>query len=200
LIKAIIFDLSEVYLKGIIGAEHYMGPLLGIKPKDIRPMLRGDNLRSLFLGKITEDEYWKRTIEKHGWNVDVKTLKKVARKNFAEISGTREIIVKLREQGFIIGLLSDHAREWIEYLSKKFGYHKLFHSTLYSFEAGSCKPDKKIYGLMLAKLKIKPDECVFVDDKEKNLVPAKELGMKTIRFENAEQLKMELARLSIGVD
>lgn len=200
MITTIIFDLADVYLKGILGIEHYLEPILGIKAKEIYPMILGEELESLFRGEITEEEYWKKIIKKNNWNIDVKLFKKAIRNNFREIRGTREIIEKLREKGFKLGLLSVHAKEWIDYCNKKFDYHKLFYSILYSFEVGIRKPDKRIYELILERLKAKPNECVFIDDQERNLVPARELGMKTVCFEDSEQLKKELALFSVHID
>jgi len=57
-ITTIIFDLSEVYLKGLIGVEHYLEPVLKMEPKEIYSKLIGENFGKLMHGKITEDEYW----------------------------------------------------------------------------------------------------------------------------------------------
>jgi len=53
--------------------------------------------------------------------------------------------------------------------------------------------------MILQKLGSKPEECVFIDDQAKNLLPAKELGMATIEFKNPEQLEEDLADHGINV-
>jgi len=199
LITTIIFDLAEVYLQGIIGVEHRLVPILGVEAKKVATGLRGSDLTELFHGKITEEEYWLRVIEKNNWKIDVATLKRIVRDNFTEIKGTREVIERLREKGYKLGLLSVHTREWIDYCGQKFDYHRLFDSTLYSFEVAASKPDKKVYALILKKLKSKPDECIFIDDNLKNLIPARELGITTIRFKNPAQLRKDLAFLGIDI-
>jgi HAD superfamily hydrolase (TIGR01509 family) len=45
------------------------------------------------------------------------------------------------------------------------------------------------------KLNIKPEECVFIDDHEENLVPARQLGMHTILFQSITQMKRDLEKL-----
>ena len=40
-----------------------------------------------------------------------------------------------------------------------------------------------------------PSECVFIDDKEENLVPAEELGMKTVLFQNPKQAVKEVLNI-----
>lgn len=200
MITTIIFDLAEVYLKGLIGVEHYLEPILGINGKEIRRQLNDRELVSLFHGEITEEEYWLKIVQKNNWKVDIELLKKAIRDNFKEIGGVREIIEKLKEKGFKLGLLSVHAKEWVEYCEKKFDYHKLFDSRLYSFEVAVSKPDKKAYEMIMERLEASPDECIFIDDHESNLVPAKGMGIKTIHFKNPEQLKRELGSFSIIID
>jgi putative hydrolase of the HAD superfamily len=44
-----------------------------------------------------------------------------------------------------------------------------------------------------------PEECVFIDDRPLNLENPKKLGMKTIHFQNAEQLRAELKNCGVEV-
>ena len=199
-ISTIIFDLSEVQITGLRGVEKKLGALLGKNPVEISAALLGDDLNSFFHGKISEDEYLYRTIKKNNWRADIGQLKKTIRENFTEIEGTRKIIERLKKQGFKLGLLSVHGKEWIEYSSAKFDYHKLFDVVLYSFEIAVSKPDRKAYEIMIEKLGVKPEECMFVDDSPENLVPAKALGMKAVLFEGADQLEAEFKRIGLFND
>lgn len=148
MISTIIFDLAEVQITGLLGIGERLGSILGIPPNEIYHGILGPDLSAFFNGKMSEDEYWSRAIERNDWKTDISTLKSKVRENFVEIEGTREIIEKLKARGFRLGLLSVHAKEWIDYKSKKFDYHKLFHSVMYSFEVGVSKPDKMAYKLI----------------------------------------------------
>ena len=200
MITTIIFDLAEVYLKGFYGVEDYLEDILNMKPDEIRNKLQGPEFRLLMKGKITEEEFWKKLIQRNEWNIEINEFKKAIRNNFEEIEGTRDIIEKLRENGFKLGLLSDHSREWIDHCNSKFDYHKLFHSTQYSFEVECCKTDKKTFELLLKKLGEKPENCLFIDDSEKNIDTAKSIGLNTIQFKNPEELRKELTTFSIIID
>lgn len=197
MISTVIFDLGEVQIRGMVGVEHSLEPALQIDPEKIMAGLLGEDLREFFHGKISEDEYWERVVKRTGWNIDTKTLKGAIRDNFQEVEGTREIIQELRANGFKLGLLSVHGKEWVEYKSEKFNHHEPFHSVLYSFEVGISKPDKRVYRMIVERLKSRFDECVFVDDNERNLEPAKELGMAVILFRNAGQLRQDLIALGV---
>lgn len=197
MVTAIVFDLSEVYLRGLYGTHRFLSQKLGVPVSS--EDLCNEISRELFLGNITEEEYWKLILEKNKWKINVDELKNAVRGNFQEIEGTRAIILKLKTNGYKLGLLSVHAREWVDYLEDKFDFHKLFHSVLYSFEVSALKPDRKTFELMLGKLMVKPIECVFVDDGPNNVAVATELGMKAILFESPEKLLISLKGLGVRV-
>ena len=54
------------------------------------------------------------------------------------------------------------------------------------------KPDPQIYRLTVGRMRLLPDECVFVDDKERNTAVAEMLGKKAIVFRSAAQLMRQL--------
>jgi putative hydrolase of the HAD superfamily len=55
------------------------------------------------------------------------------------------------------------------------------------------KPDVRIFELLCEKLKVKPDEVVFVGDTiDSDIVGAKKAGMRTIWIQGNEQLKSDL--------
>lgn len=193
MITTIIFDLSEVYLQGLKGTEKHIQSKIKISNSDLLVY----ELHQLFLGEVTEDEYWSLIKKRHSWDISVTELKNAVRKNFQEIKGTRKIIEGLKENGYKLGLLSNHAKEWIEYCEITYKYHLLFHKVVYSYEAGFSKPSPNIFLLILKKLKAKPEECLFIDDHIKNIQAAQELGFNTIHFTSPKDLKKELRLLKI---
>lgn len=163
MITTIIFDLSEVYLGGMYGIEEKIALHSGQEvPNDY--IHRLDVTHDFFHGKITEEEFWKGLIENHSWNIDIPTLKKLVRSQMTEVEGTRDIMERLHKNGYKLGLLSIHAKEWIDHAESQFDFHKLFHSRLYSFEAGVSKLDPRAFEMILEKLGASPQECLFIDD------------------------------------
>jgi len=111
-------------------------------------------------------------------------------------SELEEIIVRLRQAGYIVSLLSNtydiHARS---NLLK--GFYEIFDNAFLSNEIGLLKPDLEKYKYVLKKLDTKPKKCIFIDDKIRNLVPARSLGMNIIKFESIENFKKLLNDLNI---
>ena len=60
--------------------------------------------------------------------------------------------------------------------------NKLFDVQVLSYQEGMMKPDHRIYQLTCNRLGVQPDECVFTDDNEANVVAAREVGMYGIVF------------------
>ncbi len=58
---------------------------------------------------------------------------------------------------------------------------------VYSHEEGIAKPDRRIYELTCERLGVQPEEVIFVDDAEKCIAGARELGIRAILFRDTEQ-------------
>ena len=86
------------------------------------------------------------------------------------------------KKSYRLALLSNDVSEWSEYLREKFKINHFFDVTVISGDVKIKKPDAEIFRHILAKLDQPASECVFVDDRRKNLLSAKSLGMETILF------------------
>jgi putative hydrolase of the HAD superfamily len=64
---------------------------------------------------------------------------------------------------------------------------------------GLRKPDPRIYALVCEKLALAPARVAFLDDIGRNLKPARELGMATIKVDDPETALAELGTL-LGFD
>jgi putative hydrolase of the HAD superfamily len=80
---------------------------------------------------------------------------------------------------------------------EELGLSSLFDKIILSKEVGVQKPDPKIFQLTLDLLYTKPEETIFIDDSAQNVATANSLGIKSIRFVSAPQLKNDLERLLI---
>ena len=64
---------------------------------------------------------------------------------------------------------------------------------------GHRKPDREIYEKVLKRIKMKPQETVFIDDVPKFVRGAKRVGMRAIRFRNKKQLVRDLKKLGVRI-
>lgn len=57
------------------------------------------------------------------------------------------------------------------------------------------KPDKAIYTMLLERYNLVADECAFIDDTERNIVAANQLGIHGIIHNSYEETSEELKSL-----
>ena len=81
----------------------------------------------------------------------------------------------------------------------KWAVRDIFDVTSFSFELGIKKPSKEIFDITLQRLGASPEEAIFIDDSEKNILKAGEYGLYGIVFKSAVGLKDELLKLNIKI-
>lgn len=195
MIKAIIFDLSEVLLTGVKETGEALKEKHDLDTGDKKSPFFVSSMEEFFHGNVSEDEYLDEVLKEYPALESKEKLKNHIRENFREIDGTREVIARLKEKGYKLALLSIHGREWIEDCQQKFNHHDLFDVIAYSYEDKVSKPDKKSYELVIERLGVKADECIFIDDHLQNIKAAEELGVTGIQFFNAKQLESDLEKI-----
>ena len=194
MITTIIFDLSEVLISGLIGIEKELAPLVNLSEDKFLRGLWTDSFKELLKGKISEDEYLSDIFERNKWETNKELFKAIVRKNFHnEVEGMIGLITELNKNCKLI-LLSDHAKEWIEYIDKIHPFLNLFDKKYFSFQSGEIKREKRAFELLLNENNLSAAECVFIDDSPTNIMVAKEVGLITIQFIGIVNLKKQLMK------
>jgi FMN phosphatase YigB (HAD superfamily) len=57
------------------------------------------------------------------------------------------------------------------------------------------KPETQIFELMIDLLKIKKDEGIFIDDRQKNVDAGNKFGIKSLLYINNEELTKDLKKI-----
>jgi epoxide hydrolase-like predicted phosphatase len=108
-------------------------------------------------------------------------------------------VAALKENGIQVGLLSNIIPSAAEAI-RAAGSYDAFGFTLLSCDVGYAKPDPEIYDLAIAQFKdLQSEEIVFVDDQEKCLPPAQDLGIETILATSSQQVIADLRKLDLPV-
>lgn len=197
MIKAVIFDYGGV-VKSSSGDDAVKdiavayGVSRKIIIKKIRPIIR------LFQkGLITENRFWKKSSSSLRRPIpkNKKDLwRKIYEKTFRIYPEIISFIKKIKTQSIKTAVLSNTIKPHVEIIVKHNGY-KNFDVVILSCRVHLQKPDPKIYLLTAKRLGIKPKECIFIDDEEKNLKSAKKLGMKTVLAKNTKQVINSVSRI-----
>ncbi len=104
----------------------------------------------------------------------------------------------LKQQGLKVGIFSNNTSKLRTKLNVN-GIIKLVDELVVSSEIGFQKPHKEAFQVLFEKLKLLPEEVIFIDDSPKSLEKASEIGYIPILFKNNDQLKVDLRKLGIFV-
>ena len=101
----------------------------------------------------------------------------------------------LRTQGFRTYVLSNYCDYMLQKNRRDMDFLQWTDGEIFSCEVNQVKPGEEIYETLLSRYHLKPEECVFIDDREENCVTAESLGIQAIRFRNFPQAAKELEKL-----
>ena len=201
MIKHLIFDFGGVFLDlGEDKKVHYnIDKIFGI-PEEKAVEIWKEHKEKLLLGQETPKEFLTRMNALLGASLDPDAtheswlaLNQIEKK---QINWELVEYVEDLSKKYLIHMLTNN----IDLNKKPESYKsatKHFHNIFQSFEMGHKKPYKEAYLHVLKKINAKPEECIFVDDIQKNVDAANDLGIKGILYTDLEKLKKDFGVLGI---
>lgn len=192
MLKAVIFDYNGVVKKinkYFFDDVELIFSLSAEEKENAKKMTR-DLFEQLDKGLLKEDIFWLKFSQRINKPMPV-NVKELSRKLFNEHFELYEEVVNmlkdLKTNGYITAVLSDTFPYMAEITRERNGYD-YFDKVYLSCEVGFVKPQKEFYELAVKDLAVPPSDCIFIDDSEGNLLPAKEMGMKTVLAKNPDQI------------
>jgi epoxide hydrolase-like predicted phosphatase len=186
MIKAIIFDMGGVLLRTIDPTpRESMARRFGITRNELeRYVFRGPTSLQSEVGLVSDIYHWQ-TVLKHFKQKEANPLE-IYKEYFSGDAINQELLsyAESLKPEYEIGLLSN---AWVDSRNKLgllFHFIDIFDIALFSAEEKVRKPEEEFFRLMLNKLKVKPDESIFIDDFVENIEGANKIGMNTILFKN----------------
>ena len=192
MIKAIIFDWAGVFavdgywvwlrknISDIENKQKYFQELS--EDVDSAKIPHSEFMRILSLeSKKTENQVWQE-------------IKK-------EIILNQELIafIKKIKKKYKIGLLSNFTFSWLNEILTENNLWELFDENVISSQYKMIKPNSEIFEKILEKLNIKPEEAIFIDDRQMHVDGAEKVGIKSFLFKNNEQLVSDLQKFGVEI-
>ncbi|OGI77261.1 hypothetical protein A3C57_02935 [Candidatus Nomurabacteria bacterium RIFCSPHIGHO2_02_FULL_33_12] len=199
MIKAIIFDLWETLGTKNVGISKSLQDKFDIqKTPDFMHLYESavqlkkweseENMATNFLKEFN--------IEKNQENIKyVVDLFKEGLEEATMFDGMKKLLGELKKN-YKLGFISN-TTVFEAMILDKWGIRDMFDVVSFSWELGMKKPTKEMFDITLEKLGVKPEESIFIDDGENNVLKAKELGLNGIVFKSLDQLKQELLKSEI---
>jgi len=142
-------------------------------------------------GKITPQEMWDHLKEDLSMQIDIKDFINWWTDNFKAIQSMHRVVEKASEK-FKVGLLTNI---YLESLVHNFAKGQVpdisYASIVQSCELGFIKPDKEIFEHAQKISGVLAGEIMFIDNSQKNIDKAKELGWQTAWYDVADPQKSE---------
>ena len=117
-------------------------------------------------------------------------------KHFGEFVRERDyslpLFEKLKQDGRMLYILSNYGDTMYRLNAAFFHFLKAADGAVFSYREKLLKPDRALYQILLDRYGLIPDECLFLDDTQKNVEGARVLG---IHAENADSLETILNAL-----
>lgn len=115
-----------------------------------------------------------------------------------DIPGMLEIIQDLKSKGVGVFGLTNWPAETFTEARRRFRTLASIDNYVVSSSVKLAKPEPAIYQLLLSKYNLKPEECVFIDDRKDNVDAAKALGMEGIIYPGSAQELIPILHKLLG--
>lgn len=186
-IKNIIFDLGNVLLKTDLKLTINEFIKLGIK--DVSESLLSENSGKFYYdfekGLVSTEELRNKIRKNNNLAVSNKDFDFAWNKMLLSISEKDiNILKKLKSKLKIILLSNTNQIHYDYFIKQKYWNEKLFEKMFFSHQIGMRKPDEEIFLFVLKNSLIQPEETLFIDDREENVLAAKKLNIRTILYQN----------------
>ena len=195
-IKATIWDFSRVLLQPRMADPHtFIARELGIDPLKFANYFNGEENARLDLGEESEAEFYRRIIREQGLKMEA--LHIFERYFFDLFNVNEELIDYIRNSRpqLETAICSNFSSLLRTLLEKKWKIIDAFDVLVISSEVKLLKPDPRIYQLTLNCLQVKPEEAIFIDDTEKNVLGAQALGIHGIIFKDSQETIQQIEKI-----
>ena len=98
----------------------------------------------------------------------------------------------IKSRGYQILFLSNYSHYCMEQKPEVLDFLPLLDGGIFSCDVHLIKPQREIYECIAEKYNLVPDECVFIDDVDKNVQAAKDFGFHAIQFITLKQAQADL--------
>ncbi len=154
--------------------------------------------------QTSEDAFWAEVIRDGRMRESIEELKGLLRtERMIPYWPVREVAARLAAAGVPLGIISNHCAPWFAEIAAILRLDEIFPPDLVvtSFDVGAAKPDPRIFEAAMERARrrlpeLSARECLFLDDKARNIDAAVALGLVGCRFDaRTEPLSRLLATL-----
>ena len=107
-------------------------------------------------------------------------------------------VKELKQKGYRVLYLSNFSRKAEIECAHTLTFLPYMDGGIMSYRYHQIKPQPEIYDTLIREYELKPEECVFLDDRSDNCEAARAKGMHAIVFTTREEALKGLAKLGVN--
>ncbi len=194
-IKAVVFDVGGVLCDWQTICREFAGEIAIYYEKILEVFLKYsfNPKTGSDLGQMTITEFFEKITAALGIPEKSQDWRKRYVPGFRRIELTFTLLNELKGRYRLAAITNSKLGLWDEWERGRF--KKYFETIVDSSEVQILKPDERIFQILLDRLQLKPEECLFIDDEIKYVVVAKKLGFKTVHFINPKASIAEIKKI-----
>lgn len=159
----------------------------------------GASIGDFLIGEIDNQTFWRRVGERLGLTFSAEFQDTIWQEWHGAIPlpEMQQLVRTVKGMGLRVVVFSNILPTSAAEIRRNGGYDN-FDALVLSYEVGCKKPDPRIYQKALEVAQCRPEECIFIDDREDFLIPARAHGIVTILARSSAQIEHDLLRLLNG--
>lgn len=197
-ITTFISDMGGVLISvDSLSAAKKFSKFNNLSPEDNLRILRDYN--EYMLGDVTTKEFVSKEIKSMNLKITEDKFLDIYLDRFSLNEEMFSLLKKLKGNLNLI-MLSNTEDITINFLMKKYpNLYSIFDKLIFSYNVHMVKPNKDMFLHTLKVAKVKPENCIFVDDKVENVEAAKRLGINSFQYTTVKGLKENLVKYRFKV-
>ncbi len=195
-LRAVIFDYGMV-LTGPPDPQAHANlvHITGLSPEKLDALYWADR-HAFDEGKLNGHTYWQGIVREAGLTLSPPAIEELiywdARLWMTLNPPMLAWAEALRARGIRTAILSNMGDTVLHAMEREFDWLVRFDVLVWSYQLRIAKPDPAIYQYALDKLGTRPDETLFIDDRQVNVEAAVALGINALTFTTVKDLRADL--------
>jgi glucose-1-phosphatase len=188
-IRAVLFDVGGVILRTEDASERLRwAARLGVAPEVLyHAVFDSEAAIQATVGAASAEAVWASVAQR--FDLDDQALAQLRIDFFTGDRCDEALVTYIRSlrPAFKTGLLSNAWPDGRAIIAGKFRLADAVDDLVISAEVGLAKPDARIFELAAARLGVRPEETILVDDFVRNIDGARTAGLQVVHFRSREQ-------------
>ena len=153
-------------------------------------------------GKLNGLDYWRKVTGDAGLALDDEAIEALSLWDARMWTTQNDAMLSwqqvLKQRGILTAILSNMGDTVLANMQRELLWLDRFDVQVWSYQLRMAKPDLAIYEYVLQQLGTRPDETLFLDDKQVNIDAANAVGMRAVLFTDVDHLRADL--MVMGLD